>query len=90
MTSDEKEAEVEIKPNEPIKIQLGAQIDGFGSIVCDTVLATGKDSKDVVEGRDADLMLEPQFLEARQAHFGVQFYKQSNRSCFPTSKFFSA
>jgi methionine aminopeptidase len=41
-----------------VKIQLGAQIDGFGSIVCDTVLAkTAADADDVVEGRSADLLL---------------------------------
>jgi methionyl aminopeptidase len=38
-----------------VKIQLGAQIDGFGSIVCDTILV-GKQG-DVVSGRPADLML---------------------------------
>ena len=41
-----------------MKIQLGAQIDGFGSIVCDTVLAkTAADAEDVIEGRSADLLL---------------------------------
>ena len=58
LTSDENEASVEIQPNEPIKIQLGAQIDGFGSIVCDTVLALPKaGAQDVVSGRPADLIL---------------------------------
>lgn len=58
LTSDESEASLEIKPGEPIKIQLGAQIDGFGTIVCDTVLASPKDKEDgVVSGRPADLML---------------------------------
>ncbi|KAH8895026.1 Creatinase/aminopeptidase [Thozetella sp. PMI_491] len=58
LSTDEKEAEVEIQPGEPIKIQLGAQIDGFGSIVCDTVIAPTKDKPvDVVEGREADLIL---------------------------------
>ena len=58
LTSDESEASLEIQPAEPIKIQLGAQIDGFGTIVCDTVLAApeGK-AGDVVSGRPADLML---------------------------------
>ncbi|KFG83101.1 hypothetical protein MANI_006615 [Metarhizium anisopliae] len=50
LTSDESEATLEIQPNEPIKIQLGAQIDGFGAIVCDTVLAG--ESKD--EGTDEE------------------------------------
>lgn len=58
LTSDESEAAVEIQPNEPIKIQLGAQIDGFGSIVCDTVLATPEDKAgQEVSGRPADLIL---------------------------------
>ncbi|KAJ4304112.1 hypothetical protein N0V88_001722 [Collariella sp. IMI 366227] len=56
LKTDEKEAAVEIQAGEPVKIQLGAQIDGFGSIVCDTVIAQEK-SEDVVEGRNADLML---------------------------------
>jgi methionyl aminopeptidase len=46
---------VEIKEGEPIKIQLGAQIDGFGAIVCDTIIA-GK-TGDTITGREADLML---------------------------------
>ncbi|KAK4115114.1 Creatinase/aminopeptidase [Canariomyces notabilis] len=58
LRSDEKEAAVEIQPGEPIKIQLGAQIDGFGSIVCDTILAPKPgETRDVIEGRDADLLL---------------------------------
>ncbi|KAK3940516.1 peptidase M24, structural domain protein [Diplogelasinospora grovesii] len=58
LSSDEKEAAVELQAGEPVKIQLGAQIDGFGSIVCNTVLAPAKDqAQDVVEGREADLML---------------------------------
>ncbi|KAK1014300.1 hypothetical protein LTR91_001163 [Friedmanniomyces endolithicus] len=39
---------------EAVKIQLGAQIDGFGAIVCDTVVV-GAGSE--VTGRPADLML---------------------------------
>lgn len=58
LVGDEKEASVEIQPGEPIKIQLGAQIDGFGSIVCNTVLAPAEGkAADVVTGRPADLML---------------------------------
>jgi len=58
LRSDEKEAVVELQPGEPVKIQLGAQIDGFGSIVCDTVLAKKPDEDEaVVEGRSADLLL---------------------------------
>ncbi|KAK0629768.1 peptidase M24, structural domain-containing protein [Bombardia bombarda] len=58
LSTDEKEASVEIQAGEPIKIQLGAQIDGFGSIVCNTILAQPQDqADDVVEGRSADLIL---------------------------------
>jgi curved DNA binding protein len=58
LRSDEKEAEVELQAGEPVKIQLGAQIDGFGSIVCDTVLAKKADEDEaVIEGRSADLLL---------------------------------
>ncbi len=58
LRSDEKEAAVELQAGEPVKIQLGAQIDGFGSIVCDTVLPKNADGSDaVVEGRTADLLL---------------------------------
>lgn len=38
-----------------MKIQLGAQIDGLGTIVCDTILVGSKDGE--VSGREADLML---------------------------------
>ncbi|KAK3187234.1 hypothetical protein K4F52_003865 [Lecanicillium sp. MT-2017a] len=55
LTSDETEAALEIQPSEPIKIQLGAQIDGFGTIVCDTILA-GKEGE-TITGRPADLIL---------------------------------
>ncbi|RYO74250.1 hypothetical protein DL766_008429 [Monosporascus sp. MC13-8B] len=54
MTSDTAEASVELQAGEPVKIQLGAQIDGFGSIVCDTIIIG---AEDVVTGRTADLML---------------------------------
>ncbi|RYP49879.1 hypothetical protein DL768_004495 [Monosporascus sp. mg162] len=54
MSSDTAEANVELQAGEPIKIQLGAQIDGFGSIVCDTIIIG---AEDVVTGRTADLML---------------------------------
>lgn len=58
LKTDEKESSVEIQAGEPIKIQLGAQIDGFGSIVCDTVIAPAAGESDAaVEGRSADLLL---------------------------------
>lgn len=37
---------------------MGAQIDGFASILCDTIVIPAKDkSQDAIEGRTADLML---------------------------------
>jgi curved DNA binding protein len=56
LTSDEAEAATEIQAGEPIKIQLGAQIDGFGSILCDTVFAQEK-ADEPITGRSADLAL---------------------------------
>ncbi|KAH8696695.1 curved DNA-binding protein [Talaromyces proteolyticus] len=57
LVSDTEEAETTLKAGEVIKIQLGAQIDGFGTIVSDTIIVARKDSpKDVVEGREADLV----------------------------------
>ncbi|KAE9367310.1 curved DNA-binding protein-like protein [Stipitochalara longipes BDJ] len=58
LTSDEAEAAVTLKEGEAIKIQLGAQIDGFGTIVCDTIIIPkADDASDVIEGRNADLLL---------------------------------
>lgn len=57
LVSDTEEANATIKAGEVIKIQLGAQIDGFGTIVCDTIIVAGNDTpKGVVEGREADLI----------------------------------
>lgn len=58
LLSDTAEAETTLKDGEIVKIQLGAQIDGFGTIVCDMVVVTKKGSpKDVVSGREADLIV---------------------------------
>lgn len=58
LASDTAEANVELQAGEPVKIQLGAQIDGFGSIVCDTIFVPSKDqAEDVITGRSADLIL---------------------------------
>ena len=47
-----------LKPREVVKIQLGAQIDGFGVIVCDTVIVSSGDRKDEkIRDREADLLL---------------------------------
>lgn len=56
LSSDEAEAATEIKEGELIKIQLGAQIDGFGSIVCDTVVASNNKDEEIT-GRTADVLL---------------------------------
>ncbi|RDW65220.1 hypothetical protein BP5796_09912 [Coleophoma crateriformis] len=57
LVSDEKEAAVELKAGDVIKIQLGAQIDGFGTIVCDTIIIRDEASGDEITGREADLLL---------------------------------
>ncbi|KAJ5159618.1 uncharacterized protein N7482_006622 [Penicillium canariense] len=58
LTSDAAEAEITLKAGEVVKIQLGAQIDGFGTIVCDMVVIAKKDAaNEVVTGREADLIL---------------------------------
>ncbi|KAI1074682.1 Creatinase/aminopeptidase [Whalleya microplaca] len=58
LASDAAEANVELQEGEPVKIQLGAQIDGFASIVCDTIIVPAKDKElDVITGRTADLLL---------------------------------
>ncbi|KAK4903397.1 hypothetical protein LTR27_000328 [Elasticomyces elasticus] len=54
LVSDVEEAEKALKAEEAVKIQLGAQIDGFGAIVCDTIIV-GSGSE--VTGRNADLVL---------------------------------
>ncbi|KAH6693998.1 peptidase M24, structural domain-containing protein [Plectosphaerella plurivora] len=57
LKTDETEAATEIKDGEAIKIQLGAQIDGFGSIVCDTIIAKAEGADETITGRTADLIL---------------------------------
>ncbi|KAL2036515.1 hypothetical protein N7G274_010745 [Stereocaulon virgatum] len=58
LSSDAEEALIALKANEAVKIQLGAQIDGFGTIVCDTIIVPGEKNKDdKLVGREADLLL---------------------------------
>ncbi|KAJ6164847.1 hypothetical protein N7470_003519 [Penicillium chermesinum] len=58
LISDAAEAEIALKAGEIAKIQLGAQIDGFGTIVCDMVVIAKKDAaNEVVTGREADLIV---------------------------------
>lgn len=52
--SDAEEAAATLKEGDVVKIQLGAQIDGFPAIVCDSVLVGASDE---VTGREADLFL---------------------------------
>ncbi|KAJ9254549.1 hypothetical protein DTO212C5_9230 [Paecilomyces variotii] len=55
LLSDAEEANTTLKAGEVVKIQLGAQIDGFGTIVCDSIVVAG--AEDAVTGREADLLL---------------------------------
>jgi len=58
LKSDAEEAAVTLKPGEVIKIQLGAQIDGFGAIVCDSIIIPSENNEgDELPGRQADLLL---------------------------------
>ncbi|KAK4953483.1 hypothetical protein LTR66_013646 [Elasticomyces elasticus] len=58
LTTDAEEAETTLKAGEIIKIQLGAQIDGFGTIVCDSIVIPSSVNKnDEMPGRQADLLL---------------------------------
>ncbi|KAI9723437.1 MAG: hypothetical protein M1812_001321 [Candelaria pacifica] len=58
LSSDAEEAATTLKPAEIIKIQLGAQIDGFGTIVCDSiVIPSAKNEDDMHRAREADLLL---------------------------------
>ncbi|KAJ0419825.1 peptidase M24, structural domain-containing protein [Aspergillus carlsbadensis] len=52
LVSDAQEAETTLKAGEIAKIQLGAQIDGFGTIVCDMAVVGASE----VTGREADLI----------------------------------
>jgi methionine aminopeptidase len=55
---DTEEASTTLKKGEVVKIQLGAQIDGLGTIVCDNFLVPGKDEKEPeITSRQADLLL---------------------------------
>jgi len=58
LKSETEEAATVLKKGEVVKVQLGAQIDGLGTIVCDNFLVPGKDGKaEEATGRDADLLL---------------------------------
>ncbi|KAK5077961.1 hypothetical protein LTS08_003197 [Lithohypha guttulata] len=56
--ASEDDAGTELKAGEVVKIQLGAQIDGFGAIVGGNVVVPPKGEKKAkIEGREADLLL---------------------------------
>lgn len=57
LLSDPEDAVLEVKAGEVVKVQLGAQIDGFGAIVGGNVVIPPKDGKAKIEGREADLLL---------------------------------
>ncbi|KAF2088599.1 Creatinase/aminopeptidase [Saccharata proteae CBS 121410] len=58
LKSDVEEAAVTLKAGDVVKIQLGAQIDGLGSIVCDSIIVPSNANRnDVIAGRQADLLL---------------------------------
>ncbi|KAK5189813.1 hypothetical protein LTR99_006316 [Exophiala xenobiotica] len=58
LKSDPEDSELKIKAGEVVKIQLGAQIDGYGAIVGDTVVVPQeKGKKAEITGREADLLL---------------------------------
>lgn len=58
LVSDADEAQTTIKAGEVVKIQLGAQIDGFGTIVGSTVVVPQEKGKTAeITGREADLLL---------------------------------
>ncbi|ORY13294.1 hypothetical protein BCR34DRAFT_481188 [Clohesyomyces aquaticus] len=58
LKTDAEEAATTLKAGECVKIQLGAQIDGFPAIVCDSVVVPAeKGAGGEVEGREADLLL---------------------------------
>lgn len=58
LVSDAEEAATTIKAGEVVKIQLGAQIDGYGTIVGNTVVVPQeKGKKATITGREADLLV---------------------------------
>ena len=60
LISDTAEASAALKAGEVIKIQLGAQIDGFGTIVCDSIVIPSSDhahKQGKHPPREADLLL---------------------------------
>ncbi|RMZ91525.1 hypothetical protein DV736_g1233, partial [Chaetothyriales sp. CBS 134916] len=58
LVSDPGDAAITLKAGELVKIQLGAQIDGFGAIVGNTIVVPQEKGKDApITGREADALL---------------------------------
>lgn len=58
LVSDAEDAALEIHTGELVKVQLGAQIDGFGAIVGNTIVVPKEKGKQgEVTGREADVLL---------------------------------
>lgn len=58
LSTDTEDASTVLKAHEAVKIQLGAQIDGLGTIVCNTIIVpSDKDDDETPSGREADLLL---------------------------------
>lgn len=60
LESEAEDAAIELKAGEVVKVQLGAQIDGFGAIIGGNVVVPAKGEKatdGTIEGRTADLLL---------------------------------
>ena len=58
LVSDADDATLTLKAGEIVKVQLGAQIDGFGAIVGNTIVVPEEKGKETeIKGREADLLL---------------------------------
>ena len=58
LVSEAEDAAMTLNKGEIVKIQLGGQIDGFGTIVCDSVVVpASKGEEPEITGREADLLL---------------------------------
>lgn len=63
LASDTAEAETKLKAGSVVKILLGAQIDGFASIVGSTIVVPASGSEPgVIEGEKADLLLATHYV----------------------------
>lgn len=58
LVSEAEDAAMTLSKGEIVKIQLGAQIDGFGTIVCDSIVVpAAQGQEEEISGREADLLL---------------------------------